>query len=77
MKLPENFIAPQDASKEWGVTRQWIWQRFKEGAFHDTEVWETPHAVYFSREGLQRVLGDPRPGRVAPNAGKRKNKNQN
>lgn len=72
MRLPENFLAPEAASAEWGVTRQWIYMCFRDGRFHDYEVWETPHAIYYSREGLHRVLGPPDPNRVAPNSGPRK-----
>lgn len=75
MRLPENFITPTQAANEWGFTRMWIYQIYKDGKFKDDECIETPWGTLFSREGLTRVLGEPDPNRVAPNSGPRKKKN--
>jgi hypothetical protein len=66
MKTPDNFLPSSSAGREWGITKMRISQKRDE--FRDDEIIETPLGTLFSREGMQRVFGEPRPGRVAPNS---------
>lgn len=74
MKIPDDFLTPSQAAKEWGITRAWIWQRIKRGDFSEGEVVQTPWGNMVSRASMQRLFGEPTPDRIAPNSGPRKPK---